>query len=952
MRLYLLALVLLFTNQLEAQVFLETFDEANTSVTGADNIGGVTWSATCPSCIPPSDYWHVNNGQFECQDTNGPAVWETTSDIDISGCSMVEITMDIEEDDVLEGCGTGCNAVDWVQLEYNVDNTGWQTPSNSTFCAGTCAGINVIQADDIPGGAMSYSSTCDIVAGTTLRLRVTVQTWAGTERWRIDNVTVNCASASLDAGPDQQVCEGSSVTLTASNTMGASISWNNGITDGVPFTPPVGSTYYTVTASMGACSVQDSALITTSPGPNFTLSSTNSSTCQPPFDGTITLSNLTPGATYDLTYDDGTGQVGPTTYTANGSGEIVLTNLAPDSYTNFLLDSAGCTTLDTSTIQITQPITPTVDAGPNQSVCEGDSITLTASNPNGGTLTWDNGVTDGVPFIQAPGIVTYHVTTDVSGCTATDSVDVTVTAIPTANVPPHGPYTISSGVQTISGSPAGGTWNASCGACINTTTGDFDPAVAGPGQHTVCYTAGTSPCLDSMCIYITVTTGCGMIGSINSNPPTCYQFSDGSVTVNVQFATGNVTFVIEDSLGNQVNSGNSNTANNLSEGWYYVTATDELMCVYQDSVFLDDPDEMQVDLDLFPPSCYGIQNGMAIADTVYNFTGNYGQISYVWAPNSGSNGIGEDTLFNAGGTGYTLLLTDENGCAITMDFNLPYPDSLYLVDFGSEPAYCRQFGYQSGNGVVYAAAAGGTPDYTYIWVNVDNGDTTNNTTWGGLNPANYEITVIDNNGCILKDTIYLDSLNPVAAFTMTSADFTAQYEGTAPVDVHFVNNSMYFANPNNPQADTTFFWNFGFGSWLISHDYYEEFDTTYLTGGVYEVCLVAINKNGCSDTACVPITIYDQQSFVPVNVFTPNEDGANDLFTFSEWAIAIDDFECVIVNRWGETVAIINDINDGWDGTNLKGKKCVAGVYFYKYVATAQNGEVLEGQGNVHLIRK
>ena len=117
------------------------------------------------------------------------------------------------------------------------------------------------------------------------------------------------------------------------------------------------------------------------------------------------------------------------------------------------------------------------------------------------------------------------------------------------------------------------------------------------------------------------------------------------------------------------------------------------------------------------------------------------------------------------------------------------------------------------------------------------------------------------------------------------------------------------------------------------------------------MCLVAMNKNGCTDTSCVPITIYDLESFTPINVFTPNADGANDLFTFAGSAVAIDEFYCIIVDRWGTTITELNSITESWDGTDKSGSKCVDGVYFYTYKATAQNGNSIEGQGTVHLIR-
>ena len=137
-----------------------------------------------------------------------------------------------------------------------------------------------------------------------------------------------------------------------------------------------------------------------------------------------------------------------------------------------------------------------------------------------------------------------------------------------------------------------------------------------------------------------------------------------------------------------------------------------------------------------------------------------------------------------------------------------------LLQFGYEPAYCRVFSYQSGNGVVYAAATGGTPDYTYLWTNLQTGNSEDNTTWGGLNPGNYQITVTDDNGCILTDVITIDSLNPIADFTLTSPEFSSNYVGNAIVNVHFVNQSSNYSNPIDPNADTTFFWSFGIAEWI------------------------------------------------------------------------------------------------------------------------------------------
>tara|TARA_B110000046_G_scaffold148280_1_gene156143 strand:+ start:583 stop:1266 length:684 start_codon:yes stop_codon:yes gene_type:complete len=224
-----------------------------------------------------------------------------------------------------------------------------------------------------------------------------------------------------------------------------------------------------------------------------------------------------------------------------------------------------------------------------------------------------------------------------------------------------------------------------------------------------------------------------------------------------------------------------------------------------------------------------------------------------------------------------------------------------------------------------------------------------------LNPGNYELTATDDNGCILKETVFLDSLNPVAAFTVVSDQLNDDCQGTATIQVQFENESMNFANPNNPGADTTFFWNLDdpTAEWQVSHDVSEVFDTVYTPQGqtyFVDVCLVALNKNGCTDTACKVITVYEPVTFDEVNIFSPNGDGVNDEFTFEYKSASIAEFNCVFVNRWGIVVHELNDINDGWDGTHRNGDPCTAGVYFYKYTAKTDNSTDLEGQGSLQIV--
>ena len=87
------------------------------------------------------------------------------------------------------------------------------------------------------------------------------------------------------------------------------------------------------------------------------------------------------------------------------------------------------------------------------------------------------------------------------------------------------------------------------------------------------------------------------------------------------------------------------------------------------------------------------------------------------------------------------------------------------------------------------------------------------------------------------------------------------------------------------------------------------------------------------------------------NIFSPNGDGNNDAFTFEFLSLGIETFYCQIVNRWGVVVAELNNITDGWDGTDFGGDECPDGVYFYSYSAVSTNDTPFVGQGTVQLSR-
>jgi len=506
----------------------------------------------------------------------------------------------------------------------------------------------------------------------------------------------------------------------------------------------------------------------------------------------------------------------------------------------------------------------------------------------------------------------------------------------------------------------GGTWSADCGACINSSTGVFDPSVSGEGTFQVCYDAGCG----QDCISILVDDNCTMTWTIDSFNPLCYESNDGSVTINISGAVGTPSYLISDLMigGTQLNPTlSSPTANGLTAGTYYFSVTDDL-CTIETSIELFDPAEMEIQYTVVKPNCYGIADGLAFVDTVLHHSGNYNQLAFQWSQGVyGENPVLNDTLYNMGANDYYLSVTDLNDCNVLVSFSLTYPDSIYFSSLDFEPAICRnQIPLDNGQGQIYAAASGGSngngqgTNFSYLWTELETGSTTVNTTWGNKNPGSYTITATNDLGCIISKTITLDSLSPKAIFTLTSTDFTSSYEGTAVVDIELTNQSINYDFSDDLNVDSKFTWSFGFdnGNTYISSDINELITQDYLSEGVYEICLVVEESlNGCKDTACQTIIVHDIPSLQIPNVFTPNQDDVNDVFFFPSTGII--EFNAVVYNRWGNTVFEFNEITDVWDGKNYKNNSpCADGVYFYMFNGTSSNGKEYKGQGNVHLIRK
>ena len=275
------------------------------------------------------------------------------------------------------------------------------TVTNSNNCSATSSAITTTM-NAVPNAQIAANGTLSICQGQSVTLTASGGTsilWstgattpsisvsaAGTYSALVSNGTCSATSNSLTVqilalptvgatASQTAICQGQSVTLNG--TGASSYTWNQGVTNGVAFTPSTTNTYTVTGTGANGCSNTASVQVAVNslPNANFTASSTQ--IC--PGGGNIQLTaqntNLT---TYNWLLNGNS-------FAAN-AGPSISTNLA-GQYTLQVTNSNGCT--NSFNLTITTGALPTATLSANATtICTGSSQTLTANALAGAQFTW------------------------------------------------------------------------------------------------------------------------------------------------------------------------------------------------------------------------------------------------------------------------------------------------------------------------------------------------------------------------------------------------------------------------------------------------------------------------------------------------------------------------------------------------------------------------------------
>lgn len=434
---------------------------------------------------------------------------------------------------------------------------------------------------------------------------------------------------------------------------------------------------------------------------------------------------------------------------ANGNGSLVYQlngasaqangsyiNLGPGNYTLTATDSNGCE-VDTN-ISLSAIGAPTIDSVQTTDLtCGLDNGSLQVF-ANLGTRPYEFSI-DGINF-QVDSVFsnlaagTYNVTVrDDSNCTFTSSVTLQVQTPPSLSLTSIQNPSCAGNDGSFSLAVADGLapFEYSINGAAFSSTSSYSGMAAGA------YTAvvrDANGCRDTLQFDLVQPGNLAWI-NVSSTDAYCNQ-NDGTISVNLTGGTPGYDFSLDGSAFNSQNS-----FSNLAAGTYNIRGRDSRGCIVDTNISIQQFAAPVIDSVVVVEDICGRNQGSI---TIY---GSPQPLSY-----GIDNTFGANNSFTnlAGGNTYLLSLLDTNGCRVDTSIDLgqvngPSIDSVIVAN-----ATC-----DSANGSLVIYVTGPAPPFSY---SIDGGGTYSlDSLFSPIGPGNYDISVIDSNGCESTTQVFISA---------------------------------------------------------------------------------------------------------------------------------------------------------------------------------------------------
>jgi len=451
------------------------------------------------------------------------------------------------------------------------------------------------------------------------------------------------------------------------------------------------------------------------------------------------------------------GGTAPYTYVWNSSPaqtSATANQLEAGAYTVTVSDARGC--IATTSVNIDQPaneieaffdeVTHETCFGAN----DGEA-TITVTGGSGSyTITWNTQppTVGAHASALAPGLYMVSVV-DNNGCTHIKHYPVTIlgAAMPLAisvavdQVSCHGAGDGAIDL-TVSGgnAPYSHIWTAPGG--MQTGLEDIDGLL--PGAYDLAF-VDFYGCTYDTTIIITQPAVLAISGAITT--AACQGTSTGAVNASINGGTAPYSFAWSGPNGFIATSEDINA---LAAGVYDLTVTDDNGCTLTESFNVSQPGSLELDATLSSfVGGWGVPcAGSTVGSIDLAVVGGTAPFTYSW---SGPNGFNANTqdITNLGSGSYTVLVSDDNGCPVSLTRTITAPAALSATAvpgvFGGHNTSCN--GAADGN--INATITGGTGPFTFTWTG-PNGFNASTEDITGLNAGAYSLLITDANGCTVS----------------------------------------------------------------------------------------------------------------------------------------------------------------------------------------------------------
>ena len=360
----------------------------------------------------------------------------------------------------------------------------------------------------------------------------------------------------------------------------------------------------------------------------------------------------------------------------------------------------------------------TASLGPDIEICLGQNVNINADIPSCDcTYLWSDGSTQALLQLTPQSDVSYQITiTDADGNQAFDEINISVSTPPSATLASTDlrcfdeadgsiQVQIDQGTQTLA-------YNWSNGSIEKDQYG----LAAGAYKLTIVNGTGCS-----MSYEVQLDQPEDLSYNVERGELNCADSEDGSIEFNL--VGGVLPYTYEWS-----NGGATNRIDNLTDGFYQITATDGNECQIEYSTQLNAPEPIQIIEDVFSTECSDEPSGSITLEI------SGGTSSYNIAWSDGSTGTTLDELMPGV---YSVTVMDENGCEISKTFEVDGSESIQL-DASVQNVSCN--GMNNGSISILSNSVSST--LIYEWSNDADEATIEN-----LSAGSYSVTVSNMEGC-------------------------------------------------------------------------------------------------------------------------------------------------------------------------------------------------------------